>query len=258
MVNEFTGKALALDTQGITLATRTLACSPAELWSVVSVETSGCGFLPDRRVQILYERHIFHRLTAGKYDADPDLSAPTPFPDYGPGGEHQYARLNKAAARDRPAALRATSWGLGQIMGENAKLAGYPDAESMVAAMMDSEAAQLQAVATFIRNTRLATTLTSHDWIGFAKAYNGPGYARNRYPEKLEAAFARYSTGPLPDTELRAAQLYLTFAGYQPGPVDGAMGTRTRTAILAFQRAKGMTETGKVDAALPAALLSSR
>jgi hypothetical protein len=31
------------------------------LWSVVVVETSGCGFLPDRRPRILFERRILVR-----------------------------------------------------------------------------------------------------------------------------------------------------------------------------------------------------
>jgi hypothetical protein len=41
----------------------------AEIWAVFSVETSGCGFLTDRRPKILFERHIFSHLTNGRYDA---------------------------------------------------------------------------------------------------------------------------------------------------------------------------------------------
>lgn len=37
-----------------------LAVKQPEVWSVLSVETKGFGFLSDRRPQILFERHIFH------------------------------------------------------------------------------------------------------------------------------------------------------------------------------------------------------
>ena len=257
MSNDFIGKARALTSEDLNAAVAIAGCTPAELWTVVAVETSGCGYQSNRRPQILYERHVFHRLTNGKYDSDPEISAPTPFEHYGPGGDFQYARLIKAAALDRPAAIRSASWGLGQIMGENAQTAGFADAESMVAAMLDSEAAQFAAVAGFIKNTHIAAALTAHNWVEFAKGYNGKSYEKNKYDENLAAGFAKYSTESLPDFDLRAAQLYLTFGGYNIGAVDGIMGSRTRNAILAFQRAKNMVETGKVDAALIAALENS-
>src|ERR1700751_4946349 len=121
---------------GISSACATLGTKAPELWSIISVETSGCGFLPDRRPKILFERHIFHRLTTGKYDADdPDISQPTAG-GYGRGGAHQYDRLAAAMVLDRSAALRSASWGLGQIMGENFSSAGFADVEGMVSAMV--------------------------------------------------------------------------------------------------------------------------
>ena len=36
-----------------------------ELWAVISVETSGCGFLPSRKPKMLFERHVFHRYYTG-------------------------------------------------------------------------------------------------------------------------------------------------------------------------------------------------
>jgi len=81
-----------------------------EIWSVLGVETSGCGFLPDRWPKLLFERHIFHRLTGGRFDAeDPDVSQPTPG-GYGRSGAHQYNRLAAAAiALNRGAALQSAS-----------------------------------------------------------------------------------------------------------------------------------------------------
>lgn len=46
-----------------------------ELWAVIGVETSGCGYFDDRRPQILYERHIFYRLTQGRFPVS-DINSP--------------------------------------------------------------------------------------------------------------------------------------------------------------------------------------
>lgn len=57
----------------------------------------------------------------------------------------------------------------------------------------------------------------------------------------------RESAAGLPDGErIRAVQRALDRLGYDPGPVDGAMGPRTRTAIWAFQAASGLTGDGKL------------
>jgi hypothetical protein len=253
MADTFTGKSLALSAAGVDAASRSLTVGRAEIFTVLAVETSGCGFLPDRRPQILYERHIFHRLTGGKFD-DGDISDPTPG-GYGPSGAPQYLRLQKAIQLDREAALQSASWGLGQIMGENYKLAGFADVESMVQAMLDSEDAHIAAFASFVNGSKLAPVLQSHNWAGFASRYNGPSYASNKYDTKLANAFATYSKGNMPDLDLRAAQLYLTFQGYEPGPVDGTPGPRTRAAIVGFQQRHNLPATGILDAGLLALML---
>jgi hypothetical protein len=142
---------------------------------VLAVETSGCGFLSDRRSKLLFERHIFHRLTGGRFDAeDADVSQPTAG-GYGPGGAHQYDRLAAAISLDRDAALQSASWGLGQIMGMNFQAAGFDSVEDMVAAMVESEDRQLLATAKFFKRQRgMADALKNHDWKAFARIYNGP------------------------------------------------------------------------------------
>ena len=87
----FQGSALGLSAEGLARASSNLAVHVPEIWTVLAVETSGCGFLPDRRPQILYERHVFHRLTRGRFD-DRDISDPSPG-GYGPRGTQQYDRL---------------------------------------------------------------------------------------------------------------------------------------------------------------------
>ena len=106
----------------------------ATLWAVLAIESSGFGFLPSRRPVILFERHIFHRLTAGKFDGeDSDIS--NPGSGGYRGGAAEYARLDRASALDLDAALQSTSWGLGQLLGCHYEQIGYPDVQAMVAEM---------------------------------------------------------------------------------------------------------------------------
>jgi hypothetical protein len=255
MALDFVGRSLALSAGGLAAATGTIAVQPAELWTVLRVETSGWGFLPDRRPKILYERHIFHRLTGGRFD-DGDISDPKRG-GYGATGADEYDRLARAMALDRGAALQSASWGVGQIMGQNFALAGFGDIEAMVAAMSDSEDAQLTAVASFLSGSKLAAALQAHDWPAFARGYNGPSYKKNNYDTKLQQQFQKYSVGPMPDLSVRAAQLYLTFLGFDPGPVDGALGSLTGKALAAFQTRQGLPATGKLDAGVLDALVKA-
>jgi len=249
---EFVGRSLALSTAAMSAATNALSTGAAEIWTVLHVETSGCGFLPVRRPPILFERHIFSRLTNGRFDLS-DVSNPEPG-GYGPAGADQYVRLANAILLDRGAALQSASWGLAQILGSNFAQAGFPDVESMVAAMSESEDRQLAAFVAFLTANRLDRFLQSHDWTSFARGYNGPNFAVNQYDTRLAQVFAQFSAGPLPDLNVRAAQLYLTFAGVDPGPVDGIMGARTRAALLAYQQRQSVAPSGQADPATLASL----
>lgn len=253
---EFVAAGTALSRDGLNEASQAVDLALPEIWSVLSVETSGCGFLSDRRPKILFERHIFHRLTGGRFDGDdPDVSQPSAG-GYGPSGAHQYERLAAAMQLDREAALQSASWGLGQIMGENFGAAGFTVIENLVTAMVESEDKQLLAMAKFITANRMAELLRDHDWKGFARRYNGPNYAAHNYDGLLEHFYNTYANGDLPDLDVRAAQVYLTYKSFSPGPVDGRIGRNTETAIRRFQQSKGLPQTGVVDSALISQLLS--
>lgn len=247
MPTTFRGSALPIDAEGMAEALDRLRVRAAEVWAVLSVETLGCGFLPDRRPLILFERHVFSRETGHRFDAQhPDISNRQPG-GYGAGGAHQYDRLGRALTLDRKAALRSASWGIGQLMGFNAQVGGFADVEAMVTAMAESETRQLLGMAGEIVGNGLSHALADHDWATFARGYNGPGYARNRYDTRLSAAHQKYAHGPLPDLSVRAAQVYLTYLGYSPGPVDGIIGRFTRSALHGFQEDHGMPTTDDID-----------
>ncbi len=247
MSMQFQGMGLPLDQDGMSQAIERLRITMPELWAVLTVETRGCGFLPDRRPLILFERHIFSRKTHGQFDdTHPDISQPA-FGGYGAGGAAQYQRLEKAIALDRLAALQSASWGIGQVMGFNAEMAGYGGVEELVDAMTVSENHHLQALAGEIIHNRLDQALRNHDWASFARGYNGPAYAKNRYDTRLAAAYQKFVNGSLPDLAVRTAQMYLTYLGYHPGPVDGIPGRFTYSALHEFQQDRNLDETSDFD-----------
>jgi hypothetical protein len=255
MALDFSGAGTPLTANGLAGVLATVGAPATNLWAVLAVETSGCGFLPDRRPKILFERHIFARLTGHHYDvAHPEISGPRDPNAYGARGAHQYDRLAIAIGLDRNAALQSASWGLGQIMGENHVATGFADAESMVAAFAKSEDDQLEGMAAFIAANGMKPALAGGDWAGFASRYNGPSYAANDYDGKLKTFNATYTANGCPDIDVRAAQVLMTYLNYPVHGIDGQMGPNTRQALQTAQAALGVPVTGAADAATLAAL----
>lgn len=250
----FIGQTAALSSQGVNAAAAALSVPLANIWAVLHVETAGCGFLPDRRPVIRFERHRFHQHTGGVYDrTHPNVSSPRAG-NAAADGAPQYNLLEEALALNPQAALASTSWGLAQILGENCTLAGFTNVESMVAAIIDSENAQLEAFCSFLQSAHLTRHLQSRDWAAFARGYNGPDFQRNHYDTQLAAAFQAFNSGAAPDLDVRAAQLYLTLRGFSPEGIDGKLGTRTADALRAFQASAGLAQTGQLDSQTMAAL----
>ena len=253
---DFQGAGAPATREGILTVLDRLNVKLPQLLAVVTVETSGCGCLTDRRPAILFERHIFSKETGGQFDAQhPDISNRTPG-GYSHGAA-EYNRLAKAVQLDRTAALKSASWGLGQVMGLNFDKAGYNSVEAMVQKSMESEDEQLLAMANFLKASGLDRPLAAQDWTSFARGYNGADFARNLYDAKLAAAFQRYQHPPLPDIMVRTAQMLLSYAGLNPGGVDGLVGKLTRAAAQGFREAHGMGTSDEIDDELINALRSA-
>jgi hypothetical protein len=154
--------------------------------------------------------------------------------------------LEKAMALDQEAALESASWGLAQVMGFNFQVAGFTSVASMVQQMVLDEDAQLLGMAHFIQSNNLVGALQRANWVAFARGYNGPDFKRNEYDTRLAAAHAKYKQ-ILPDLSLRAAQAALMYLGFDPGPIDGLRGRRTRSALIAYQERAGLPATGEFD-----------
>ncbi|MFT3717327.1 N-acetylmuramidase family protein [Pseudorhodoferax sp.] len=172
-------------------AAKTLGVDVATIQAVAEVETSGKAFDTLGRPRILFERHYFHRLTGGRYDQSHATISAKLAGGYGKFSA-QYDKLEEAFALDADAALSSASWGRFQIMGSNYHAAGFTSVRQFVLAMTRSEAEHLKAFARFVSNNpAMVKALQKKDWAGFARAYNGKGYRKNLYDDKLKNAYER-------------------------------------------------------------------
>ena len=163
-------------------AAKTLGVEVAVVKAVSTVETAGESFDIAGRPRILFERHYFHRLTAGAYDTHHARISAKSSGGYGKFSE-QYKKLAEAYLLDEDAALESASWGSFQIMGESYRRAGFTSVKAFVQAMTTSEAAHMRAFVAFVKSdSAMAKALRDKNWAGFAKRYNGSGYKKKPVP----------------------------------------------------------------------------
>lgn len=254
---------------------RQLQTTVAKVRAVVTVEARGTGFAGQSgtMLQALFERHKFHSELSRRGEKIKLAKAiALGLANRKPGGypktlEGVHDQVRRAAAIDEDAALRATSWGMGQVMGFNCADVGYESARAMVDAFLTGEDAQIQAMADFIEHNRLDDELRRGDWKGFARGYNGKDYERNDYDGKLARAHARLAKQhpegiegiihAAADADIVAMgskgelvgelQRLLNAKGFPVGRVDRDFGTKTRKAVRLFQLDQGLEGTGRVD-----------
>ena len=177
-------------------AAKAIGCDVAAIKAVAEVESSGSGFLPTGEPKILFEPHIFWK-ELRKRNINPQdylpLNADILYPTWGtmPYGKQseQHGRLQRAIKINNEAALMSASWGKFQIMGFNYRTAGFQLLQSFITAMYKDEDSHLLAFTNYIIATHLDDELREQDWSGFARQYNGAAYHKNKYDEKLVAAY---------------------------------------------------------------------
>jgi len=190
-------QANAITARDIAAAAARLGVSVAQVRAVRTVEAAGAGYDKAGMPKILYERHRFHRFTAGRF-------SPAPFSQSKSGGytddanrdgiKDSWDRLCEAIATGEvDNAFQACSWGLFQVMGEWWDELGYPSPYAMAWTCAQSEGDQLEVFIRYVEHFRLQDELrdlTSNPATcrPFAAAYNGPAYREGNYDVKLAQA----------------------------------------------------------------------
>lgn len=167
-----------------------LGCTVQQLRAVAAVESSGGGFDRRGRPKILFERHLFHRLTDGRF-------SPATYSNAIGGGyaDDSWTKLAEAAGRDPLAAFGACSWGKFQVLGLHAAKLGFADSFDLAKSTVESEAAHYDLLARYVQAFGLAPALAQisnnpEACRDFAQGYNGPNYRKFNYHIKLAEAMA--------------------------------------------------------------------
>lgn len=267
------------DRQTIERCARHAGIEPAALVALVMVESGGRFWAQvgaRSEPLIRFEGHYFDRLLS---PADREsarragLASPSAGAVRNPGSQAERWRLlEQAAAIDRAAAYASTSWGVGQVMGDHWQRLGYASVEALVAEARSGLSGQLQLMIRFIERAGLVEVLNRNDWAAFARAYNGPAFARNRYDQKLAAAYAQaMEQSPESETfdiartlrrgergsKVKQLQTWLNDNGGCLAE-DGIFGPLTEQAVRHFQAANGLVPDGFVGPQTEAALSRRR
>lgn len=177
------------DSEIAALASR-LGCTAKQIKAVSRVESGGGAFDKFGRPKILFERHIFHKLTAGRFGIT-DWSDPMG----GGYNEDSWDKLTNAACHAADAAFSATSWGKFQVLGMHWQGLNYPSPIEMAYSTVTSEAAHYDMFARYLERNNLvgalrALSTDADDNVAFAKGYNGPSFRKFEYDTKLAEAMA--------------------------------------------------------------------
>lgn len=168
-----------------------LGCTVAQLKAVAAVESSGNAFDRQGRPRILFERHLFHRLTDGKW-------SPASYSQSAGGGyrEDSWLKLAQACSKDLDAAFSACSWGKFQVLGLHWSKLGYDSPYALAHSCVIGEGEHYDLLARYVLTFGLVDALRSistdeEDNRAFAHGYNGPSYRRFNYHAKLAKAMER-------------------------------------------------------------------
>lgn len=189
----FKGAAKRIEDQDIPRLASTIGCGEDEIHAFMDVEAAGNGFDSQGRPKMLFEPHVFYRNLSG-INRELAVRRGLAYKAWRSGNypKDSYPRLVEAMAIDETAALRACSWGLGQILGENHRIVDYPTPQAMVLAFMEDEENHLKAIIEFLIANKIDDDLRAHRWATVARIYNGPGYREHDYDGRMARAFAKW------------------------------------------------------------------
>ncbi|HEV7274722.1 MAG TPA: N-acetylmuramidase domain-containing protein [Devosiaceae bacterium] len=175
----------------------------------------------------------------------------------------RYEMLKRMMDIDGVAALESCSWGLGQVMGAHWSALKYMSADDLAEEAKGSVSGQIRLMGRFIEGSGLKPLLKARDWVEFARRYNGPGHAKNKYAPKMAAAYDRFMRGWSDEDQgdagggaiiergsrgiaVEKLQERLAELNYYKGRIDGDFGGGTEAAVMDFQRDAGIQVDGRV------------
>lgn len=199
-----------------------LNCEVAMVKAVTDVESKDFGFFENGKPAILFERHVFRQqllkamkastgvamnvaklLGIGVSVTGPDINLidMTMASLHGDiysekaggyvGGIPEYARMEKAQAYHKEAALMSASWGCFQLMGYHFAALGYASIDDFVTRMYRCEDEHIAAFARFVKiNPSMWGAIRSKQFLVFARAYNGPN--QQGYDKRISDAYDKH------------------------------------------------------------------
>lgn len=200
---KFDGPKLRLQPGDIAEVARPYGLTEAHIRTVGEVETAGKSYDSLGQVAFLFEPHIFYK-NVPKEKLQVAIQTGLAYPKWkGPGSYPKtpalrWAQFLKAVDLDETAAIKSASWGYGQIMGSEHGECDFASPQEMLTAFYQSEKEQIKAMMALIKHRGLDKDLKNFPDITacrhFALRYNGSGYEKNNYHNKLHDAFVRWSS----------------------------------------------------------------
>jgi len=166
----------------------------AVLLAFIEVETGGKGFdTKTGKLMIQFEPAWMKRLSpytpSGKWSVNKvDVQS------------KEWEAFNDAFSKDKDSAMKATSIGLGQIMGFHYKILGFKTVGDMWDDAKKGIENQIVQIVKFINsNPKLKKAIQEKDWFTIASIYNGSGFlqlakrlGREPYNISMKKAYDRY------------------------------------------------------------------
>lgn len=168
------------------------------LLAFIEVESGGRGFDEKTgKLIIQFEPAVFSRATKIARSKDNNWAWDENLVEV---QSKEWLAFNEAFKINPEEAMKATSWGLPQIMGFNHKQAGYSSVGVMVDDFKKGELEQVAALIRFLwSNAKLYKAVREGDYETCASIYNGASHRAlalkngwKPYPDKLKEAEERY------------------------------------------------------------------
>ena len=179
--------------------------------------------------------------------------------------------LARAIAIDRQAALSATVWGVGAVMGLHWRALGFGSVDALVVEARSGAAGQVALLVRLLRHEGLGPKLAGGEWQAVARACGLDRPALETAHARAAALDLRPALPAIASDDgaafplrfgargegVRRLQRGLARSGH-PLRADGLFGIRTDAALREWQRRRGARPTGAVSPADAWRLLGSR